>query len=176
MDATTKIICDDEQIIELRAALGAILISDEKGFDDPESLIYQLKLSLSAFERLEKFTRSTRAAASQVAPRPKIVCLCGSTRFMEVFFEAGWRETLAGKIVLSVGVCKHAAHHGAEALGEDVVKRLDDLHKRKIDLADEVLVLNVGGYIGDSTRSEIEYATRNNKPIRWLEKPKGETK
>ena len=88
---------------------------------------------------------------------------------MEAFFEAGWQETLAGKIVLSVGVCKHAADHGAEALGEDVVRRLDELHLRKIDLADEVLILNVGGYIGESTRRELAYARKKGKRLRFLE-------
>lgn len=100
---------------------------------------------------------------------PTVVCLCGSTRFMDAFFEAGWQETLKGNIVLSVGVCKHAEHHGAEALGPDVVRKLDDLHKRKIDLADEVLILNVGGYIGESTRSEINHAIKRGKAIRYLE-------
>jgi hypothetical protein len=57
--------------------------------------------------------------------RPRIVCLCGSTRFMDAFFEAGWTETLEGKIVLSVGVCKHAADHGGEALGPEVSAMLD---------------------------------------------------
>src|SRR5436190_9845481 len=106
-------------------------------------------------------------------PRPAIIVLCGSTRFMDEFHAAGWRETLAGKIVLSVGVAKHVATpdggHVAEALGPGVVEALDELHKRKIDLADEVLILNVGGYIGDSTRSEIEYAEKVGKPIRYLE-------
>ena len=58
--------------------------------------------------------------------KPEIVCLCGSTRFMDAFFEAGWKFTLEGKIVLSVGVCKHAEHHGAEALGQDVAEKLDE--------------------------------------------------
>lgn len=102
-----------------------------------------------------------------------IVCLCGSTRFMDAFFEQGWLETLKGNIVLSVGVCKHMetpdGGHVGEALGPDICAALDELHKRKIDLADEVLVLNVGGYIGDSTRSEIEYAIAHNKPVRYLE-------
>ena len=105
-------------------------------------------------------------------PRPKIVCLCGSTRFMDAFFEAGWKETLAGKIVLSVGVCKHAdanGGHGAEVLGPDVVQLLDELHLRKIDLADEVLILNFGGYIGDSTSNELAYALALKKPVRTLE-------
>src|SRR5262245_52045971 len=83
---------------------------------------------------------------------PEIVCLCGSTRFMEAFFDAGWKLALEGKIVLSVGVCKHAADHGGEALGQEVADKLDELHKRKIDLADRVMILNVGGYIGSSTR------------------------
>lgn len=64
---------------------------------------------------------------------PIIVCLCGSTRFMDAFFEAGWRETLRGKIVLSVGVCKHTdaeGGHGAEMLGPEVVEALDELHLR----------------------------------------------
>ena len=101
--------------------------------------------------------------------KPKIVCLCGSTRFMQEFFEVGWQFTLKDYIVLSVGVCKHAEHHGAEALGQEVADRLDELHLRKIDLADEVFILNVGGYIGESTRKEIKYAQKMDKPINYLE-------
>ena len=104
--------------------------------------------------------------------RPTVVTLCGSSRFMDAFFEAGWRETLAGKIVLSIGVCKHAGDHGAEALGDDVVHLLDILHFRKIDLSHEILVLNVGGYIGESTAREIEYARSTGRRIRYLEPPK----
>jgi hypothetical protein len=88
---------------------------------------------------------------------------------MDAFFEAGWSETLAGRIVLSIGICKHAADHGGEALGPETVELLDELHKRKIDLADQVLVLNVGGYVGDSTKSEIGYALAHGKRLRWLE-------
>ena len=101
--------------------------------------------------------------------RPRIICLCGSTRFMDAFFDAGWKETLAGNIVLSVGVCKHAADHGGEALGPEVAAMLDELHLRKIDLADDILVLNVGDYVGESTRREIEYARKTRKQVRWLE-------
>ena len=105
--------------------------------------------------------------------RPKIICLCGSTRFYETFQEANYNETMAGRIVLSVGFYPHSkakSGHG-EGVGHDSMekKALDELHKRKIDLADEVFVLNVGGYIGESTRSEIEYAKAHNKPIRYLE-------
>lgn len=103
---------------------------------------------------------------------PPIVCLCGSTRFMEAFFDAGWKFTLEGEIVLSVGVCKHAEHHGAEALGQDVADRLDELHMRKIDLADHVHILNVGGYIGESMRKELNYAIKTGKLVTFLEEPK----
>jgi len=106
--------------------------------------------------------------------KPEVVCLCGSTRFMEWFFEAGWQLTLDGIIVLSVGVCKHAEHHGAEALGENVAEKLDELHWRKIDLSDRILVLNVGGYIGDSTRKEINYANRTGKRVTYLEEIGGD--
>lgn len=99
--------------------------------------------------------------------RPLIVCLCGSTRFFEAFQKANYDETLAGHIVLSIG-CDTKSDAGL-GITEDQKKMLDELHKRKIDLADEVLVLNVGGYIGSSTRGEIEYARAHDKPIRWLE-------
>jgi len=108
--------------------------------------------------------------------KPIVVCLCGSTRFMDAFFDEGWKETLAGKIVLSVGVCKHADEdgaHGGEALGQDVADMLDELHLRKIDLADEVLILNVGGYIGESTGNELAYAKAKGKRIRYLEPIEG---
>lgn len=75
---------------------------------------------------------------------PHIVCLCGSTRFMKTFFDVGWQETLKGHIVLSVGcVTTGPTDHAGEFYG--VKEMLDELHKRKIDLADEVIVLNVGG-------------------------------
>lgn len=104
--------------------------------------------------------------------KPPIVCLCGSTQFMDAFHEAGWKKTLDGEIVLTVGISKTlpCGHGEKEAfLGEDVAAALDELHKRKIDLADYVYVLNVGGYIGDSTRSEIEYAESLGKRVDYLE-------
>ena len=110
--------------------------------------------------------------ADQREGQPKIVCLCGSTRFMDAFFETGWDETLAGNIVLSVGVCKHVdagGGHGGEMLGQDVADKLDELHLRKIDLADEVIVLRVNGYVGPSTSKEIKYAESQSKPIRYVD-------
>lgn len=102
--------------------------------------------------------------------RPTVVCLCGSTRFLDQFREAEKLETLAGRIVLSIGVAVRDNDPFWE--GKDQVKikeELDWLHKRKIDMADQILVINVGGYYGSSTRSEIEYALATGKPIRWWE-------
>jgi hypothetical protein len=114
-------------------------------------------------------------AATSVHERPLIVCLCGSTRFYKEFTEINYKETMNGRIVLSVGFYPHAQ---AEMHGEEVgitthqKFALDQLHKRKIDLADEVFVINVGGYVGKSTHEEIEYALVRRKPIRWLEPDK----
>lgn len=105
--------------------------------------------------------------------RPKVVCLCGSTRFWETFRDVGLELTLAGVIVLSIGICAPDSMVLANPESEEGKaqrRRLDELHKRKIDLADEVLVLDVDGYIGQSTRGEIEYADRHGKPVRWLSK------
>ncbi|HYF77337.1 MAG TPA: hypothetical protein VD973_09410 [Symbiobacteriaceae bacterium] len=105
--------------------------------------------------------------------RPVIVCLCGSTRFSAAFRQANLQETLAGKIVLSIGCDMRSDTDIFGHMAPDELARiktgLDELHKRKIDLADEVLILNVGGYIGDSTRSELEYAQAKGKTVRFLE-------
>lgn len=114
-----------------------------------------------------------RGMVRNIAPPdfPIIVCLCGSTRFMEAWQKANLEETLAGKIVLSIG-CNTKSDADLQRMGELTPEKkaeLDELHKRKIDLADEVLILNVGGYVGKSTFSEYCYATEKGKKIRWLE-------
>lgn len=101
--------------------------------------------------------------------KPCIVCLCGSTRFSEAFQQANLEETVAGRIVLSIG-CNTKSDHDLAKAGVSIDKeKLDILHLFKIDLADEILVLNVDGYIGESTRNEIRYAQSQGKRIRYLE-------
>ena len=97
----------------------------------------------------------------------KVVTLCGSTRFKEEFFKAQKELTLQGCIVISVGLFGHSGDD--EVWTEGTKEMLDDMHKRKIDMADEIFVINVGGYIGQSTRSEIEYAEKNGIAVRYLE-------
>ena len=98
-----------------------------------------------------------------------VITLCGSTRFKEQFLEAQKRLTLDGNIVISVGLFGHSGDD--EVWTEGTKAMLDDMHKRKIDMADGIFVINVGGYIGESTRSEIEYAKRHGKGISYLETP-----
>ncbi len=97
----------------------------------------------------------------------KVITLCGSTRFKEQFLEQQKRLTLEGNIVISVGMFGHSGDQ--EVWTEGVKDMLDDMHKRKIDMADEIFVINVGGYIGSSTRSEIEYPKSTGKIVRYLE-------
>ena len=104
----------------------------------------------------------------------KVITLCGSTRFRREFEEANKRLTLAGNIVISVGLFGHGGDAEVwEGMDEGSLTRtkemLDDMHKRKIDMADEIFVINVGRYVGDSTRSEIAYAEAHGKPVRYLE-------
>ncbi len=104
--------------------------------------------------------------------KPKVVCLCGSTRFYDEFQKANYLETINGHIVLSVGFYPHSQTkaHGEEiGILPEQKEDLDELHLRKIDLADEVLILNVGGYIGESTNKEMLYAFEQGKEIRFLE-------
>ena len=107
----------------------------------------------------------------------KVITLCGSTRFKEEFFKVQKQLTLKGNIVISVGLFGHSGDAEVwENMDEGTLTKtkemLDDMHKRKIDMADEIFVINVGGYIGDSTKSEIEYAKSTNKKVNYLEPSK----
>lgn len=97
--------------------------------------------------------------------RRKVVCLCGSTKFKDAFEEANREESLMGNIVLTVA---QFSHHDALDITDEQKDIFDALHFDKIKLADEVLVLDVNGYIGESTQKEIDYAKKINKPVKYL--------
>lgn len=104
----------------------------------------------------------------------KVITLCGSTRFKDQFLEVQKRLTLEGNIVISVGLFGHSGDNevweNMDAGTLTATKAmLDDMHKAKIDMSDEIFVINVDGYIGDSTRSEIKYAKAHGKAVRYLE-------
>lgn len=110
------------------------------------------------------------AVEQQKEERPRRICLCGSTRFIEQFATATWELELQGHIVLGCTLLPAwfcgVRSHFAEATGTKAQR--DWHHLRKIDLADEVLVLDIGGYVGESTRNEIEYAKQIGKPVRYV--------
>lgn len=118
-------------------------------------------------------TRAMLERLHEITETPTRVCLCGSTRFSEAFQRANLEETLAGRIVLTIGCDMRSDAELFIKMSSDekeVVKaRLDELHLRKIDLAHQVLILNVDGYIGESTRRELAYARQQGKVIRFLE-------
>ena len=97
----------------------------------------------------------------------KVITLCGSTRFKDDFMEQQKLLTLQGYIVISVGCFGHSG----DVFTDEQKKMLGDMHKRKIDMADEIYVINKNGYIGSSTRSEIEYAKSKEMPITYMECP-----
>ena len=96
----------------------------------------------------------------------KVITLCGSTKFKDKFFEIQKKLTLQGYIVISVGLFGHSGDE--EALDEETKTMLDIMHKRKINMSDEIFVIDVDNYIGSSTKSEIEYATTCDKIIHYL--------
>ena len=104
----------------------------------------------------------------------KVITLCGSTKFKDEFMRVQKELTLKGNIVISVGLFGHSGDNEVwENMDEGTITKtkemLDDMHKRKIDMADEIFVINVNGYIGESTKSEIEYAKKHGKKVNYLE-------
>ena len=97
----------------------------------------------------------------------KVITLCGSTKFKDDFLKEQKRLTLEGNIVISVGLFGHSGDN--EAMDIKTKEMLDDMHKRKIDMADEIFVINKNKYIGSSTKSETEYALKNNKIVKYME-------
>jgi hypothetical protein len=103
--------------------------------------------------------------------RPGVVCICGSSRFKDEHLAALASETLRGKIVLIRGFFHH---QDSVPINDGIKRELDVLHLRKIDMSDEIFIVNVGGYVGHSTEREIAYAIATKKGIRWLEPQLGE--
>ncbi|TDU90926.1 hypothetical protein EV138_4527 [Kribbella voronezhensis] len=105
-----------------------------------------------------------------MSDRPEIVCICGSTRFVDEMRAANRDLTFAGAIVVAPGVFPRAEDDEAsESITDEQKTALGALHLRKIDLADRVLVVNPGGYIGESTSREIAYARATGKPISFTD-------
>lgn len=105
----------------------------------------------------------------------RVITLCGSTRFPDAFALANMHLSLQGHIVIGLGMLGHADEpRGARFLTSDgdestpEKQGLDQLHFRKIDISDGIYVVNVGGYVGSSTRREIKYAKDRGKTVEWM--------
>ena len=103
----------------------------------------------------------------------KVITLCGSTRFKDEFLKVQKQLTLEGNIVISVGWFGYADGEPDNTITPEIKVMLDDIHKRKIDMSDEIYVINKNGYIGESTIGEIEYATKTGKRVNYLESHNG---
>ena len=99
----------------------------------------------------------------------KVITLCGSTKFKNEFQLVNKWLTLQGNIVITVSMFGHI---DKEPLNRNEKILLDEVHKRKIDLASEIFVVDVDNYIGESTKKEIEYATSKGKAIRYFSNEK----
>ena len=99
----------------------------------------------------------------------KVITLCGSTKFKNHFIKIAEKLSLEGNVVLSVGLFGHADNKFETIITSDIKKMLDEAHKAKIEMSDEIFVINPRGYIGESTKSEIEYAQKLGKVITYLE-------
>lgn len=142
--------------------------------DDPsDAVVFSAQYYDGIPEEVTQLFEMMAATVPSKEKRPTVVCLCGSTRFSRAFKDANLKETLDGKIVLTIGCDMRSDHDIFGDLSPtefaNVKAQLDELHLRKIDMADEVLILNVNGYIGESTRRELNYATSLGKRIRFLE-------
>ena len=96
----------------------------------------------------------------------KVVTLCGSTRFKDDFMRVQKELTLKGFIVISPGIFSHSDN---ELYSQNIKEMLIDMHKRRMDMCDEIYVINKNGYIGNSTKHEIEYAKKHNKKVNYME-------
>ena len=103
----------------------------------------------------------------------KVITLCGSTRFKDEFIRVQKDLTLEGNIIISVGLFGHAGDNEVWAPG--IKEMLDDMHLRKIDMADEIFVIDVGGYLGESTKREIAYARKVGKIVKFFSEEYGQT-
>lgn len=128
------------------------------------------KFSLNYPSEQRQVVDILRGIATGMRKRPEVVCICGSSRFIDQIAVLAWEIEKSGAIALGMhllpmGYTDQADH---QAEHEGVADKMDTLHLRKIDMADRVIVVDVRGYIGDSTRREIAYAERTSKPVDYM--------
>lgn len=117
-------------------------------------------------DKLEELSGLVETLSTHNNKKYNVITLCGSTKFKDTFMEMEKELTMAGNIVLNLTIFSHFDH---VKLTEHEITLLANMHKQKIDMSDKILVINVAGYIGESTKAEIEYAKSKGKEIIYLE-------
>lgn len=172
-----------QDALSVLSSLASENVALKREVEQDKALIADLTRDMNEYhDKAEKAEAELDAARPWLNPsRPKVICFCGSVRFSAEMMIWGWELAKRDTIVLTWSVLPDGyfkgtddqnSIHGAEV--EGVREQLDELHKRKIDLADAVYIVNVGGYVGDSTKSEVAYAHDHGKPIVWLEREHAE--
>jgi hypothetical protein len=135
----------------------------------------QPELAHSGADRFSSYLEGK--TSRQRSMNMKVICFSGSTKFIEVMAVKMW-EMERDNNVVTLGCHLLPQSYGAapdhQAEEEGVAEHMDEVHLSKIDMCDELFVINVGGYIGDATRREIEYAISQGKPVKYLEPQKPE--
>lgn len=121
-----------------------------------------------AMVEIRRKQRHEERLKSRKMRRYRVITLCGSTRFKDAFIREQKRLTLEGNVVISVGLFGHSGDDEVWASDGKVKLMLDDIHMQKIDMSDGIFVINEGGYIGESTKREIEYALSHDKSVEFM--------
>ena len=114
---------------------------------------------------LENENIKEKIKMSTVKDKYNVITLCGSIKFKNEFMKVQEELTLDGNIVFIPNFFNNLKGE----INKETKKMLYEMHRQKIDMSNEVYVINCGGYIGESTKSEIEYAKANGKMISYLE-------
>lgn len=144
----------------------------ERGKDLPLSYYANVRIGLISYGYLSdpndraEFDRKFKSTRRRKQKEFNIITLCGSTKFKKEYIKCEKELTLKGNIVLTVGLFGHSGN--GEVWMDNKKELMDRMHLRKIDMSDEIFVINKGGYIGESTYKEIEYATKKGKKITYL--------
>jgi len=161
---------------EMEAALRSLCIEALAVAEDVEEVAqegleedtWEFQLLMRAADRLRK----VGGEGVSTKPRPQIITLCGSSRFTAEMAVIAWGLEKEGNIVFGLHLlpAPYSQQPDHQAEFEGVAAQMNELHRRKIDMSDRILVVNIGGYIGEDTRREIEYTRGLGKPVVFLEK------